>query len=128
MLIKKGSKLAFETIMSHKSKIEILDNAMQHGYKNYLYFICTESPKINIDRVVSRVEKGGHNVNHEDIEKRYYATLSFLRAAVKNSYRSFLYDNSTQQSNLILEVYRGEEVTFHSETVPGWVNKYLLKA
>lgn len=126
MLIERGSKLAFETVMSHKSKIEVLDFAITNGYKNYLYFICTESPQINIDRVESRVKQGGHNVSHDAIEKRYYETLSHLREAVKKTYRAFLYDNSLKSSNLILEVFQGKEVTFHTDNVPGWINKYLL--
>lgn len=126
-LILKGSKLAFETVMSHKSKLEILDLASQNGYKNYLYFICTASPKINIDRVKSRVKKGGHFVDPEDIESRYYKTLSQLKAAVQRTYRTFVYDNSEKSSTLILEVFQGKEVTFHSEKIPAWVNEYLLK-
>lgn len=125
-LIKKGSKLAFETVMSHESKIEVLDLASHNGYKNYLYFICTESPKINIDRVNSRVQKGGHFVKPEDIESRYFATLNQLEAAVKKTYRTFVYDNSEKSSTLILEVFQGKDVKFHSETIPAWVNEYLL--
>ncbi|MEM8894843.1 MAG: toxin, partial [Bacteroidota bacterium] len=61
-LIKKGAKLTFESVMSHYSKIETLASANQRGYKTYLYFICTSSPEINIDRVNLRVKTGGHHV------------------------------------------------------------------
>lgn len=45
--------------MSHPSKLQILEQALKSGYKNYLYFIATESPYVNIDRVSARVQKGG---------------------------------------------------------------------
>lgn len=35
-LIKKGSKLTFETVMSHSSKLDTIDFARQYGFKNYL--------------------------------------------------------------------------------------------
>ena len=59
-LIAVGKKLTFETVMSHPSKVDILNTATASHYKNYLYFVCTSSPKINIDRVNLRVKKGGH--------------------------------------------------------------------
>lgn len=125
-LIDKGSKLSFETVMSHNSKIKILEKSKNNGYKNYLYFICTGSPQINIDRVKQRVKQGGHDVAVKSIEERYYQTLNLLKSAVENSYRAFIFDNSLKSSDLILEVYQGEDVTFHNSNIPGWVNKYLL--
>lgn len=38
-LFQTGQSFAFETVMSHQSKIELLKQAHEHGYKTYLYFI-----------------------------------------------------------------------------------------
>ena len=125
-LITLGRKLTFETVMSHSSKINVLSFAIEHSYKNYLYFICTSSPKINVDRVNLRVKKGGHPVDRNKIEERYFRTLGLLRKAVEKTYRSFIWDNSGKTPELILEVYLGKEVTFYTERIPAWVNEYLL--
>ncbi|MFN8576370.1 MAG: hypothetical protein U0354_05895 [Candidatus Sericytochromatia bacterium] len=44
-LLNEGKKISFETVMSHSSKIDILKKAQNLGYKNYLYFISTNSPQ-----------------------------------------------------------------------------------
>jgi predicted ABC-type ATPase len=49
----------FETVLSHSSKLGFLQQAGQMGYKNYLYFVCTVDPTINIARVAQRVALGG---------------------------------------------------------------------
>ena len=54
-LLKNGLTFSFETVMSHVSKINVLKEAVGLGYKPYLYFICTESPEINVERVRNRV-------------------------------------------------------------------------
>jgi predicted ABC-type ATPase len=126
-LLAKGTKLTFESVMSHPSKLDVLDFANVHGYKTYLYFICTESPQINIERVKLRVKEGGHHVDEERILKRYTESLSLLKGAVQRTYRSFIWDNSQKEPCLILEVYKGREVTFLNDIIPDWVNQYLLK-
>lgn len=52
----------FETVMSHPSKVELLRQAKAAGYRTYLYFIATEDPQVNIDRIATRVALGGHPV------------------------------------------------------------------
>ena len=98
----------------------------QEGYKNYLYYISTESPSINIERVKQRVKLGGHPVSKNKIESRYYSCLENLKDAVKHTYRTFIFDNSSQKPNLILEVFKGKEVTYYHNEIPHWVDEYLL--
>lgn len=126
-LLDTGKKIAFETVMSHKSKIDYLSKSRKQGYKNYLYYISTESPLINIERVKQRVKLGGHPVSEQKIRSRYFGSLKNLRDAVKNTYRTFIFDNSSQKPNLILEVFQGKEVTYYHNEIPHWVDKYLLK-
>ncbi len=125
-LIQAGKKITFETVMSHPSKIETLKKAQELGYKNYLYFICTENVEINKARVAERVRSGGHNVPSQKTEERYFRSLELLPEAIKYSYRTFIFDNSEDTSNLILDVYKGKKVTFQTEEIPLWVDKYFL--
>lgn len=45
-LLSNNLSFTYETVMSHKSKIEFLKEAKEKGYRVYLYFIATEDPKI----------------------------------------------------------------------------------
>ena len=50
-LIAKQQSFSFESVFSHPSKIEILKEAQEKGFKNYLYFIATDNPELNQKRV-----------------------------------------------------------------------------
>lgn len=125
-LIKRGAKLTFESVMSHSSKVDTLISAQELGYKTYLYFICTGSPEINIERVNLRVKKGGHAVDHKKIYDRYHKSLTLLAQAVSNTYRSFIWDNSGKRPELIMEIENGYKVTIRTNRIPAWVRRYLL--
>lgn len=112
--------------MSHKSKVKFFRTSKEVGYKNYLYYISTESPLINIERVNQRVKLGGHPVATKKIKSRYYNSLANLKAAVQNTYRTFVFDNSGARPILIIEIYKGDEVTFYHDEIPHWVDNYLL--
>jgi predicted ABC-type ATPase len=45
--------------MSHTSKLNEIEAMVAKGYRSYLYFVCTDSPVVNVSRVNNRVEKGG---------------------------------------------------------------------
>ena len=94
--------------------------------KTYLYYISTESPAINVARVKQRVKLGGHQVKEEKIISRYYESLSNLLDAVQQTYRTFVFDNSGKEKQLILEVFKGEDVIFHHKEVPKWIDKYIF--
>jgi len=124
-LVNLNKKFTFETVMSHQSKISFLETCHQKGYRNYLYFISTEDPIINIKRVEQRVKSGGHPVRKDKIESRYYKSLGFLKQVVKHTYRTFIFDSS-KDTKLILEIYQGRDIKFHHNEIPNWVDKYLL--
>lgn len=124
-LLKKQTTFSFETVMSHPSKVEFIAQAKTAGYKTYLYFICTEDPLINIQRVRNRKEMGGHDVPDFLIESRYFRSLQQLYPAFMIADRAFIIDSSNRTRNLILEKDQ-DRVTIHSETIPGWVEAYLI--
>ena len=95
---------SYETVMSHKSKIDFLKYARSQGFKVYLYYIATEDPEINIGRVNVRVAQNGHFVNPETVTDRYYKSLGQLREALKNSDDAYFWDNSGVASLLIADI------------------------
>ena len=73
-LLQLGRTFTFETVMSHESKVEFMRQAQRLGYRTYLYFVSTDSPDINVNRVAIRVREGGHDVDVDKIIDRYSKT------------------------------------------------------
>jgi hypothetical protein len=53
-LLAQKSSFTLETVMSHPGKVALLTQAQAAGYRNYLYFVATDDPAINISRVHNR--------------------------------------------------------------------------
>ena len=130
-LLRSGRKLSFETVFSHPSKIDLLKMASELGYKVYLYFVATESYKINIERVRIRVKQGGHNVDEERIKKRYSRSLENLFEATPHAYQAFFFDNSESSLRLVAQfkVENGEQKWKYDENHQAviWFQKYYTQ-
>lgn len=101
---------SYKTVMSHESKIDFFQKALDKGYRVYLYYIATEDPEININRVNVRVAQNGHSVAPEVIKSRYYRSLHNLKYAVKKTNRAYIFDNSGAVAQLVAEVTDGVDV------------------
>lgn len=125
-LIESGQSFSFETVMSHPSKLNELKEAIENGYKVYLYFVCLDDADLNLSRVQNRVEKGGHNVSADKIKSRYTRTLKNLLPALLLSYRAYLFDNSNTME-LIAESNKGV-MTIHKEgdELPNWFVRHVI--
>jgi predicted ABC-type ATPase len=125
-LIESGQSYSFETVFSHPSKLDLINFAIANGYKVYLYFIGTETPKMNLERVKDRVFKGGHFVSSEKIEQRYFLTMDLLLDMIKIADETYLWDNSGQKHQFIGKIKNGI-AEFKQLTVPAWIDAYILK-
>lgn len=122
-----GKSFAFETVMSHPSKIDELRDFKQRGYKIYFYFICLDDPELNVRRVQDRIEKGGHAVDFNKVRTRYSDTLENLLPALKLSDRAFLFDNSGEEMKSIAEKEQ-DRITIleDEELLPDWFIRYVV--
>ncbi|HVS92000.1 MAG TPA: zeta toxin family protein [Mucilaginibacter sp.] len=129
-LLSQGELFTFETVMSHPSKLDFVKLARQSGYKVYLYFVSTESVEINVQRVAQRVIKKGHPVPEDHIRSRYTKSLELLSEMIPLSYRTYLFDNSSETDAFlkVAEIYRGKELTIHVDPVPEWITTYVIHA
>lgn len=112
--------IIYETVFSHPSKLELIRKARELGYFVRLFFICTESPRINIDRVAGRVAKGGHTVPGDKVSSRYNRALMYGADALRLVQRGYFYDNSksvneTETSfELLFRTIDGEAIKLYS--------------
>ena len=88
-----------ETVFFHESKVEIIKQAKEAGYKVYLYFVSTEHPDINVYRVkIVRVGEKGHDVDENKIKDRYYRSMELMYEAAQYCYQAYFFDNSVDGS------------------------------
>ncbi len=128
-LLENSISFTYETVMSHNGKISFLQQARENGYRVYLYFVATEDPEINVNRVNVRVAQHGHNVKPAAIRDRYYKSLNQLKQAVKLTNRAYIFDNSGSASVLVAEITDGVDVNlFDPDKAPNWFSKYLIEA
>ncbi len=123
-LIKLGKSFSFETVMSHRSKLDLIRTAKQEGYRTYLYFLATESYKLNIERVQLRVQQGGHDVDNTKVKERFFRSLELMKEAVGLCNRSYVIDN-TYSFNLIYEIENGSKVLRKADKIPLWVSENI---
>jgi len=119
-LLEARVSFTFETVMSSPDKVVFLQKAQDAGFRTYLYFVATEDPEINIDRVRHRVAMGGHPVPKDKIVARYTRSLDLLFDAVTHSDRAYIFDNSGHSKDWIAEVSNGEEIEMKTDQMPAW--------
>lgn len=110
----------FETVMSHNSKVHFMKDAQARGYQVYLYFVSTENPEIDTDRVAIRVREGSHPVLTAKVHERYYKSLKLLPEAIAISHRAYIFDNSGNRALLLAEITDGVSLTFCTDEIPDW--------
>ena len=66
----------FETVFSANEKVEFVKRAKSEGYFIRFFYVCTNSPEINISRITKRYLNGGHEVPISKIISRYYKSLA----------------------------------------------------
>jgi predicted ABC-type ATPase len=110
---------AFETVMSHPSKIIQLQQAKALGYIVEVYYVSTIDPRYNILRVADRVNAGGHNVSPQKVTERYYRSLSLLPLAIEIADQVTLVDNT----ELPIEYAQAWQGTIQKivTTCPQWI-------
>ncbi len=124
--LKHRISFSFETVFSHPAKIDILRRAQAAGFKTYMYFVATENPVINVNRIRERVALGGHDVPEEKTRSRYLRCMEQVRYALPYLNRAYFFDNSTEQSIYLAEYESEAGFTLHSELLPSWFRRFVL--
>lgn len=97
-----GKSFNEETTLTGKTILKIIDKIKEQGYELQLFYVGLNSSDIAKERVKNRVEKGGHNIENDVIEKRYYESLKNLKKIISKFDKVYLYDNSIKYKNIFL--------------------------
>lgn len=93
--------LTFETVLSSKYKLDILEKAKIVGYFIKCIFVLTVDPLINVARVEARVAAGGHNVDRDKVIERYYKSLDNIKVLMELCDILHVYDNTEEPVRII---------------------------
>lgn len=88
------SSFITETVFSHLSKLELVDDAIALGYLVQLHVILLPVD-VAVSRVAERVEHGGHDVPEQKIRERYARLWDLIAKARAKAHRTEFFDNST---------------------------------
>jgi predicted ABC-type ATPase len=117
---------SFETVMSSPDKVDFLREARSKGFRTYLYFVATEDPAINVQRVNARQIEGGHGVPEEKIILRYRRSLALMIDAIANTNRAFFIDTSSDDVPwYFAEITDGKILELKSDESPIWFQSVL---
>jgi predicted ABC-type ATPase len=126
-LLAAGQSFSFETVMSHRSKVDVFARARAARYRTYLYFIATEAAHINLRRVQTRAALGGHDVPEGKVVERYKRCLELVGEALPHAYRAFLFDNSGAEPVWLAELTpeRALQLKVAAGSLPAWFRTWV---
>jgi len=124
-LLATSISFTFETVMSSRDKVDLLRDAQALGFRTYMYFVATEDPAINLQRVQIRVNEGGHDVPVEKIVARYFRSLELVRDAILHTNRAFFFDTSLKIARYVAEITDGTQLDLKMKDVPSWFKSYV---
>jgi predicted ABC-type ATPase len=115
-LLEINQNFAFETTLATKSYKPKVLYAQSKNYNVTLLFFWLQNVDLAIERVKTRVEEGGHNIETEVIKRRYVNGIKNLFDIYLTSVNEVLiYDNSEGKPELIAEKTLDTEITILNE-------------
>ena len=124
-LVSKSQDFAFETVLSTNRNLNLLRKAKDAGFFIRCYYVLTADPQINVARVASRVDAGGHDVPTEKIISRYYKALSLVRELVPICDVCHIYDNSLSEPYRIFK--KRKEECYYCPEPQLWLKQDILQ-
>jgi predicted ABC-type ATPase len=93
-LLDESMDFAFETTLSARTYLNLIRKSQERGYKINLIFLKLESPELAFERVMNRVNKGGHNIELPVIYRRFQRGLANLKDYLKIVDTATIYEAS----------------------------------
>lgn len=94
-LAKDRKDFAFESTLSGRTYLRLLNRWKQQGYRIEIVFLSLPSVDIALQRITARVRQGGHDVSRRDVIRRFdrsWRNFQMFYRAIADQWA--VYDNS----------------------------------
>ena len=119
----RGKSLNEETTLTGKTILKTIDRAKELGYELQLFYVGVSSTEIAKERIKNRVEKGGHHIENDIVEKRYYESLKNLKEILLKFDKVYLYDNSKKYKNIFS--FSNNKILFKDNKSISWAKEAI---
>lgn len=116
-LLKVDENFAFETTLSTKSYVNLINLSRKKGYQVTLLFFWLPSPDLAISRVKIRVKEGGHNIPIDIIRRRYENGLKNFFKLYLPIIDNWIFINNSGENYEIIAEGSYEDMTINNELV-----------
>lgn len=111
-LLRSSESFAFETTLATKSYRAKIEEAKNEGYMTTLLFFWLNNVDLAKERVKTRVAEGGHNIEPDVIERRYYRGIKNLFEIYLPIVDGvFIFDNSIGEPKLLARKTVDSQIT-----------------
>ncbi|MDI9918472.1 zeta toxin family protein [Rhodococcus sp. IEGM 1379] len=117
-LLALGKSFIAETVFSHPSKLELIDEARSHEYTVVLHVVMIPE-ELAVQRVRYRVRAGGHDVPEDKIRQRYQRLWGLAARAFPRCDHATVYDNSSSTGPRIVAQFTDGYLVGEA-TWPAW--------
>jgi len=129
---------ALETTLGGNTITALLAKALEAGIEVHVWYIGLNTPELHIARVLSRVERGGHDIPEAKIRERYHQSRLNLVRLIPKLTELRVYDNSKEADphsgaapEPMLVLHLDQRKILNScdlTTAPEWTKPILLAA
>src|SRR3989338_8067228 len=105
----KGISFAFETTLSGKTYLSLLNKLKNKGYRIHLFFLWIPNSNLALERIKDRVASGGHDVPAVDVRRRFRRSIeNFFKVYEPAADAWMLFDNSGEKHRLVAQKTDGK--------------------
>lgn len=127
LAIANSESFAMETVLSTPRNLNFMQQAQKAGYEVALIYVITQDSDINVQRIVSRKAKGGHDVPTEKIISRYEKCLNLLPKVFEVADKARIYNNSLEHPILLVEKKLDKTILLYPQKLPSIWNEQRIK-
>jgi predicted ABC-type ATPase len=94
-LAKRGLDFGFETTLSGKTYVKLLQHVKKSGYLVHIFFLWIPNVELAVERIKLRVRNGGHHIPEAIVRRRFNRSFpNFLRLYKPLADLWTIFDNS----------------------------------
>ena len=94
--LREGADFTFETTLGGATITELLFRALDEGLEVAVFYVGLETVELNLARVRSRVEAGGHDIPETKVRERYTSSMQNLVKLAPRLTELRVFDNSAE--------------------------------